>query len=170
MSTRSDYTNEEWDAIRRAPAEAVLAVEQSSSVGFLGRRKEHKAEERSFKDVVAQFGGIALIDALLAAREEEGRPIDALREGGVGALDTAVETAGTARRAIQAKGTREELEAYAGAILETAEAVARAATGKGDHSSVNDAERLILRRLADALGRPDYEPPTDHAFGLGSYE
>ena len=48
MSTREDYTTEEWEAIRRAPAESVIAIEQASASGPWARRQERKAAERGF--------------------------------------------------------------------------------------------------------------------------
>jgi hypothetical protein len=166
MSRRDDYTVDEWEAIRRAPAEAVVAIEQASASGFLGRRREHKAAERGLSAAVAAFSGLELIDEIVAARDEEGPLIDAIRSGNASMIDTAVETAAKARRAVEAKATRAELEAYVGAILDTAEAVALAAGESGAYGKITDAEALLLRRIAGALGRPDYEPPKDDWVGL----
>ncbi len=164
MSTRADYTVDEWEAIRRAPAEAVIAVEQASPSSFLGRRREHRAAERGLSVAVAQFSGLELVDAIVAARDEEGKLIDALRSGGESYLETALETARRARRAIEAKATRPEAEAYVTAVLETAEAVALASGERGERGSMSAGEALLLRRLADALGRPDYEAPQDDSL------
>ena len=161
MSTRVDYSSDEWEAIRRTPAEAVLAVEQASPSGFFGRRRERAAAQRGFADAIAHFSGLDLVDAIVAARDEEGPLIDSLRSGGESYLETAIETAGTARRAILVKGTRQELEAFVGSVLATAEAVALAGGSRGAPGRLSAAEVLLLRRLAVALGRPDYEPPTD---------
>jgi hypothetical protein len=161
MSKRDDYTVEEWEAIRRAPAESVIAIEQASPSGFWGKRRERKAAIRSFSDAIATTAGLELVDAIVAARDEEGRLIDALRSGGESYLDTAIETARTARRAISEKGTREEVEAFVGAVLAAAEAVALAGGERGGPGRLSAAEALLLRRLAGALGRPDYEPPSD---------
>jgi hypothetical protein len=162
MSTRSDYTADEWEMIRRAPAEAVLAIEQASPSTFLGRRRERKAAQRGFGAAIDQFSGLGLVDAIVAARDEEGQLLDALRAGGAPMIDSAVDTAGKARRAIEAKGTRPEVEAFAAAVLQTAEAVALASSERGETGKMSAAEALLLRRLAGALGRPDYEPPNEH--------
>ncbi len=161
MSTRADYTVEEWEAIRRTPAEAVVAVEQASHAGFMGRRRERKATEKSFKEAIAQFSGLGLIDAIVAAKDEEGRLIDALRATGEPLLDTVVETATKARRAMEAKASREEREAFVNTVLEAAEAVALATGERSDSSKVSKAEALLLSRIAAALGKPGYEPPQD---------
>jgi hypothetical protein len=169
MSTRTDYTVDEWEMIRRAPAEALIAIEQASPSSFLGRRRERKAEERGFGEVVKQFAGLGLIDAIVAARNEEGPLIEALRAGGESMIETAVDSAGKARRAIQAKGTRQELEAYTNAILQMAEAVAMASGERGEAEKVSAAEALLLRRIAGALGNTAYEAPKEHwtAFDPG---
>ena len=67
MSTRSDYTEDEWAAIRRTPAEAAIAMEQASPSGFLGSRRERKAQQRAFADAIASYAGIGLVDAIVAA-------------------------------------------------------------------------------------------------------
>jgi hypothetical protein len=161
MSTRTDYSAEEWDAIRRTPAEAVVAIEQSAKAGFMGRRRERKATEKSFKEAIAQFAGLGLIDAIVAARDEEGVLIDAIRASDEPLMDKVVETAARARRALDAKATREEREAYVNTVLEAAEAVALATGERGDDSKVSQAESLLLRRIAAGLGRAGYEPPQD---------
>ncbi len=159
MSTRTDYSVEEWEAIRRTPAEAVLAVEQASASGFLGRRRERKAIEKGFREVIAQFTGVELIDAIVAASEDEGHLVDALRAGDEPMIDAAVASARAARRAVDAKGKREEAEAFANAVIMTCERVAEASGERGENTTVSRAEALVLKRLGDALGLAGYEPP-----------
>lgn len=157
MSTRSDYTGDEWEAIRRTPAIAAIAMERASPSGFLGRRRERKAAERALTAIISAYAGIELVDALIAAAEEEGRLMDSLREGDQPLADEAIASAGPARRAIEAKGTREELEVYVNSILGVCEEVG-VADREPDGGDLSPAERLLLQRLAAALGRPDYVP------------
>jgi hypothetical protein len=157
MSTRSDYTDEEWEAVRRTPAEAAIAMEQASPSGFLGRRRERKAQERSFASAISTYAGTGLVDAIIEAAEEEGPLVDALRSAGTPVIDDAITHAAVARRAIQAKGTGDELEAYVKTVLGACEAIA-AADREGDVVALSTAEVLLLQRLAAALGRPDYTP------------
>jgi hypothetical protein len=158
MSKRTDYSADEWEAIRRAPAEAVVAIEQASPSHFLGRRREAKAARRSLADVISQFEDLELMADLIAARETEGALIDGLRAGGEPMIDQSVATASAAWAALRTRASREEREAYASAVLRLAESVADA-SGEGEAGKVSMAEMLQLRRLGDALGRPDYEPP-----------
>jgi hypothetical protein len=157
MSTRSDYTEEEWAAVRRTPAEAAIAMEQASPSGFFGRRRERKAEERGFAAVISTYAGMGLVDAIVAAAGDEGRLIDSLRATDRPLIDEAIESAAAARRAIEAKGTREELEAYVDSVLGICEEVAAADKERGE-GSLSGAEGLLLQRLATAFGRPDYTP------------
>ncbi len=165
MSARADYTAEEWQLIRRAPAEAVIAIEQASPSGFRGRRRERKAAATGFAAAISQFAGLGLVDALVAAQDDEGALVDALRSSGEPLIETAVETAGRARQIIETRGSREELEAFTATILGTCEAVARASGEHGEALNTSRAEAMLLRRLADALGRDDYEPPADPWMG-----
>ena len=157
MSTRSDYTDEEWTAVRRTPAEAAIAMEQASPSGFLGRRRERKAQERSFASALSIYAGLGLVDAVVEAAEEEGPLVAELRSAGTRVIDDAITHAGVARRAIQAKGTAEELDAYVRSVLGACEVIA-AADQEGDVVTLSTAEALLLQRLAAALGRPDYTP------------
>jgi len=157
MSTRSDYTDEEWTAVRRTPAEAAIAMEQAAPSGFLGRRRERKAQERSFASAISTYAGLGLVDAIIEAAEEEGPLVAALRSTGTSVIEDAITHAGVARRAIQAKGTGDELEAYVNTVLGACEVIA-AADREGDVTTLSTAEALLLQRLAAALGRPDYTP------------
>lgn len=157
MSTRSDYTDEEWAAIRQTPAMAAIAMERASPSGFLGRRRERKAQERGFAAVISAYAGIGLVDAIVAAAAEEGRLLDTLRETDRPLVDEAVASAAVARRTIAAKGSREELEAYQISVIGICEDVAVADQEAG-HGTLSPAEAILLQRLAEALGRPEYTP------------
>lgn len=169
MSTRDDYTVEEWELIRRAPAESVIAIEQASPSGFWGRRQERRAAVRSFADAIAQATGLELCDAIVSARDGEGALLDTLRASGESFIERAVETARGARRAVAAKGTRPELEAYVSAILAACEAVALASNEGDKGGKTSRAEALLLTRLAAALGRPTQEPPDSAWVGIPAW-
>jgi hypothetical protein len=96
MSRRTDYTDEEWNAIRRAPAEVVIAVEQSSPSGWYGRRSERKAATKGFAGVIEQFGSLELIADIVAERDAEAPLIDSLREGGESLIEAAIDDAAAA--------------------------------------------------------------------------
>jgi hypothetical protein len=157
MSTRSDYTDDEWTAIRRTPAEAAIAMERASPSGFLGRRRERKAQERSFASAVSRYAGLGLVDAIVEAAEEEGRLDAELRAADRPVIDDAITHAAIARRAIQAKGSAEELDAYVKSVIGACEVIA-AADREGDVVALSTAEALLLQRLAAALGHPHYTP------------
>lgn len=159
MSTRDDYTIDEWEAIRRAPSEAVLAVEQASPSGPLGSRRERMAADRGFLLALDDFADLELTGVLATTREEEGVLLTTLRSGGERFVERAPETAAAAARAIRAKGTPAELQAYANAIIATCEDVARASSESGARGGVSAAESALLTRLAAALGIDGYEAP-----------
>jgi hypothetical protein len=157
VSTRADYTPEEWTAIRETPAKAVVAMERASPSGFLGRRRERKAQERGFAAAISAYAGMGLVEALKAAAEEEGKLVDKLRAADRPVADEAITAAGAARRAIEARGSHEELEAFQISVIGACEEVALA-DQEGGPGEISQAEALLLQRLAQALGRPDYTP------------
>lgn len=157
MSTRADYTDQEWTAIRETPAMAAIAMERASPSGFFGRRRERKAQDRGFAAVMTAYAGIELVDAVVAAAEAEGRLLDKLRDDDRPFIDEAIANAAIARKAIAAKGSREELEAYQVSVIGVCEDVAVADQERGP-LSLSPAEGTLLQRLAGALGRPDYTP------------
>ncbi len=157
MSTRADYTDQEWAAIRGTPAMAALAMERASPSGFLGRRRERKAQERGFAAIMSVYAGIGLVDAIVEAADAEGRLLDELRKEERPFVDDAIASAAIASKAIKAKGSREELEAYQIGVIGVCEDVAVADQEAGP-GALSPAEATLLRRLAGALGRPDYEP------------
>ena len=157
MSTRADYTVDEWTAIRETPAMAAIAMERASPSGFFGRRRERKAQERGFAAIMSAYAGVGLVDSIVAAAEEEGRLLDKLRDDDRPYIDEALASAAIAGRAIKAKGSREELEAYQIGVIGICEDVA-VADQEGGSSSLSPGEATLLQRLAGALGRPDYTP------------
>lgn len=159
MSTRDDYTIEEWEAIRRAPSEAVLAIEQASPSGPLGSRRERITADRGFLQALDDFADLELTGVLAATREEEGVLLTTLRSGGERFVEQAPETVAAAARAIRAKGSPGELRAYANAIIATCEDVARASSEGGARGGISAAEATVLSQIALALGIDDYEAP-----------
>jgi hypothetical protein len=132
-------------------------MERASPSGFLGRRRERKAQERGFSAVMSAYAGVDLIDAIVEAAEAGGRLLDELRKDDRSFADDAIANAAIASKAIESKGSREELEAYRIGVIGICEDVAVADQEAGP-GVLSPAEATLLRRLAGALGRPDYEP------------
>jgi hypothetical protein len=157
MSTRDDYTSDEWTAIRETPAMAAIAMERASPSGLLGRRRERKAQERGFAAIISAYAGMGLVDAIVSAATEEGPLVRKLRAADRPLADDAIAGAAAARRAIEAHGSSDELEAYQIGVIGVCEAIAVADHEDGP-ATIGRAEAILLQRIAEALGRPDYSP------------
>lgn len=160
MSTKTDFTDEEWTLLLRTPALAGIAVVTVSPSGPIGVFKELASMGKwilaAGENAPAGTLVAAIVEDIRAIAErrvpapaDEKIPPDQLK-GRV--LANLKEAAGI----LSAKATPTETEAYKQWILDVAANIARAAKegtvfGFGG-TLVNDAERGILREVAEALG------------------
>jgi hypothetical protein len=162
MTTKADYTVEEWAVLRKGLVAGEEAVRAASPSGWFGRRKESRALEREWKSILERYGHTALAQDLIGA--EGHAPVESvkLEEGQVGPfIDASVEACRAAAAVIAAKADPLDGEIYADVAIELAETAALAHQERGADQQVARAEAIVLRRVAHAFGRTDYEPPTD---------
>jgi hypothetical protein len=161
MSTKTDFTLEEWETIRNAPYLAAAAVMVAGRSGIFGSIKEAFVTAQTFYESAASES--SLIKALstedevrlsqefvsdqLSFREAAQAP-EKLRS-------LAVEKCQTAVGLLKQKGGAGEAESYKHWVMDIAEKVAHAAKegaffGLGGER-VSDAEKVVLTDLAAAL-------------------
>ena len=137
MAGKADFTEEEWEQLRKGATGAGLLVSVS---------------DRSFLDSLKEASSFAKY--LLGSRESESQLVRELASEhgtGFGAVATPSEVDAAADEALQAAVATlrakapDELESYRAFVLELAEAVGRAAKG-GDA-----AEAAALERVKAAL-------------------
>jgi hypothetical protein len=160
MSTKTDFTPEEWETIRNAPYLAAAAVMVAGRSGILGSFKEAFVTAQTFYESASSES--PLIKALsaqdevklsqefvsnqLSFREADQAP-EKLRS-------LAVETCQAAIGLLNQKGGAGETESYKRWVMDIAEKVANAAKegaffGLGGER-VSDAEKVVLTDLAAA--------------------
>jgi hypothetical protein len=137
MAGKDDFTEEEWDALRKGATGAGLLVSVS---------------DRSFLDSLKEASSFAKY--LLGSRESDSQLVRELASEhgtGFGAVATPSEVNAAADEALQAAVATlrakapDEVDSYRAFVLELAEAVGRAAKG-GD-----EAEAAAIERVKAAL-------------------
>ena len=163
---RTDFTDEEWAVLRRGLVAGEEAVRAAGPSGWFGRFKESRALKREWKSVEERYGHTALAQSLLA--EEGGSPIASVRieEGKAEDFITgAVASCRAAAAVLTAKVDAHDAEVYVDVAMELAETAALADREKGSDQKVSRGEGIILRRIAEAFGRTEYEAPSFGELG-----
>jgi len=163
MTTKADYTAEEWAIIRRGLVAGEEAVRAASPSGWYGRHKESRALKREWKTILEHYGHTALAQDLVGADGEAPIASIQLEEGQAGPfIDASIEACKAAATVIASKADPRDADVYANVAMELAETAALAHAGSDDQTA--HAEALVLRRIASAFRIADYEPPS----GAGS--
>ena len=146
MSTKADYTEEQWRSILEAPTSAGLLVITASRGGTF---RETFSMAKAYTEARPQHGASALLDDVVASNPKvdrhAGSPAE-LEERGLGNIRDAV-------AAIQGKGDEQELDEYRRFVVGLAERVAHAHREGG--VEVSDAERAAIEKIQAALGAAD---------------
>jgi hypothetical protein len=159
MTTKADYTPEEWELLRKAPlmmAAAVIVSDLSGSVGVareflsMAQAVEETGQQDDTNELVAAL--VADLQAPQAARTEEAEDITDLAETRAKALAESREIAALLAR----KTTLEEAKGFKRWMLSIARRVSEAAREGGvlgvGAKLVSEKETAMLRELADELG------------------
>jgi hypothetical protein len=143
MSTKADYTDEEWKTILEAPTSAGLIVITASRGGTF---RETFSMAKAYAEARQQHGASALLDEIVASNPKvdrhAGSPAEIEMKG--------LEYLGDAVAAIGRKGTEQEVDEYRRFVVGLAERVAHAHREGG--VEVSDAERAALEKIQGALG------------------
>jgi hypothetical protein len=150
MTTRSDFTEQEWDLLREGPPTAGLITLTAAHGGTF---RESLAIGKAYAAAHEHPGESELVDALVAAKPKVDHTRyhspEELREHGLQHLRDAVDL-------LRHKATPDELDGYRRLVLGLAEAVAGAHSEGG--ASISDPERRALGEIAESLGASSYAP------------
>jgi hypothetical protein len=146
MTTKADFTDEEWELVLEGPPVAGVIVSTAERGGSF---REAFSIGKAYTEARKQHGASELLDEIVSAKPEVDRSrfssFEELKAHGLGKLLEAVTL-------IEQKATPEEVSAYKGFVLAVAERVADAKTEEGDQPAT-ESERAAIAEIAGALGR-----------------
>lgn len=159
MTSKADYTEDEWKALRRATTVAGFAVSLADPGGPIELSKESLAAMRA-------AGAPPSDDELLVAVSQDALAQQQQRHNVIGELDLkaatvreqVVEELGRVNAILEATATPEEAAAFREWILQAAQASAEAAKEGGflgiGAVRVSEGEQAMLATLREVLGLP----------------
>jgi len=142
MTGKSAFTEQEWDLLREAPANAGLLVVTADGGGTF---RETYALAKAYADARKEHGASEFLDELVAAGPKRGpraHSNEELHDQALGELRDAADL-------LRAKATPEELESYRKFVLALAERVAEAHKEGGQ--AVSERERAVLGEIEASL-------------------
>ncbi|HEY4896016.1 MAG TPA: hypothetical protein VII01_07990 [Solirubrobacteraceae bacterium] len=147
MTTKADFTPQEWDLVLEGPPSAGMIVITAQRGGTL---RETVSMAKAYVEARQHHGESELLDEIVAVKPE----IDHTRYGSLEQLKE--HCLGHLREAVallDGKATPQELDEYKRFIINLAEKVARAhrESGHGEEP-VSDTERAAIAAIAGALG------------------
>ena len=150
MSTKADYTEDEWKTIIEAPTSAGMIVITASRGGTF---RETFSMAKAYTEARKQHGASALLDDVVSTNPKvdrhTGSPAE-LETRGLGHLRDAVALIG-------AKGSPEEVDEYRRFVVGLAERVAHAHREGG--VEVSDTEQAAINQIEEALGGSGGDAP-----------
>ena len=147
MTTKTDFTDEEWELVLEGPTSAGMIVITAQRGGTF---RETVSMAKAYAEARQQHGQSELLDGIVAAKPEIDRTRssspDELKERALGQIRDAVALLG-------GKATPQELDEYRRFVVTLAEKVARAhrESGRGE-DPISDAEQAAIDAITQALG------------------
>jgi hypothetical protein len=157
MSTKSDYTDEEWAALLRAPIVAGMAISIADPGGPIEVSKELMATLRTAMAPQSQDPLVTAVSHEVAALAEDRKnPAGDFKPRGPAPGDQILDEMTRVRQILVAKATPEEAKAFGTWLMTVAQETADREKEGGflgiGGEQVSDREREMLSRLRTALG------------------
>jgi hypothetical protein len=159
MTTKADFTDEEWARLERAPFVAGMAISMADPGGPIEALKETMATVKTVTEVAQSGGRSALVDEIaksIAARvKQRDNPLKDFRPKGAMAGEEILSELRDVNASVKQKATPEEVEDFRKWLLEAAQRAAEAAKEGGfmgfRAEVVSQGEQQMLDKLAEAL-------------------
>jgi hypothetical protein len=146
MTSKADFTAEEWKLILEAPPSAGMIVVTAQRGGSF---RETVAMAKSYVEARQQHGNSQLLDDIVAAKPERdhthAHSPEELKQHGLQLLRQSVAL-------LQSKATSEEVEEYRRFIVTLSQHVAAAHREHGH--DVSESEQAAIDDIAEALHSP----------------
>jgi hypothetical protein len=160
MATKTDFTTDEWNQIRRAPFMAALAVVAASPSGPFGLIKEMFAVSKMLAEVKTQGASNDLVKALVSELEtgarEQSAPAELQGKSPEQVKSLAIESLERITALIDKKASAEEVQGFKQWLIAVAHRVAEAAKEGGflgfGGTQISDQEAATIKALSTALG------------------
>jgi hypothetical protein len=162
MTSRADFSEEEWTRLKRAPFVAGMAISLADPGGPIELVKETAATLKTVRDVAESGGRGELVDAIardvVGEARERKNPLHDFKPKGALAGQEILEELAEVNRIVTAKATAEEASAYREWLQTAAQEAANAAKEGGflgfHAERVSEGEQRMLDKLAEALAAP----------------
>ena len=144
MTTKTDFTEQEWKAVLEGPPSAGMIVVTASKGGTF---RETFAIGKAYAEARKQHGASQLLDEIVSAKPEMDHTryssIEELKQHGLQHLRDAIEV-------LQRKATPDEVQDYRHFVLAVADRVASA--HREDGMTVSGPEQAAIDEITAALG------------------
>jgi hypothetical protein len=159
MTTKADFTDEEWARLERAPFVAGLAISLADPGGPIEAVKESMAALKTVTEAAQSGGQGDLVDALAKSVSEKAQhrqnPLADFKPRGALAGEEILEELRAANALVTEKATPEEAAGYREWLLTAAKRAAEAAKEGGflgfKAERVSEGEQKMLDKLGEVL-------------------
>jgi hypothetical protein len=156
MTTKADFTEEEWERLKRAPLVAGMAISLADPGGPIEAVKESMAALRAVAEGAGADGGPELIGEIAKdVTEKRENPLGDFKPRGAMAGQEILEELKAANELAKQKATPEEAAAYREWLLNAAKRAAEAAKEGGflgfKAERVSEGEQQMLDKLEAEL-------------------
>jgi hypothetical protein len=157
MTTKTDYTDEEWATLTRAPIVAGMAISLADPGGPIEVTKELLATLRAVTNPTTEAELVASISQEVGAMAQQRKnPAGDFKPKGPMAGQQILDEVRTAAEIVRSKAPAEEADAFRDWLMAVAQQAADAAKEGGflgfGAEQVSAGEREMLTRLGEALG------------------
>jgi hypothetical protein len=146
MTTKADFSAEEWTTVSEGPPTAGLVVVMASHGGTF---RETVAMAKAYAEARSQHGASELLDEIVSAKPKVDHTryhsYAELKDHGLGVLRQAMTV-------LSGKATAQEIDDYRSFVLALAKRVAEAHKEHGE--AVSPEEKVALQDLEGALAPP----------------
>ena len=161
MTTKADFTDEEWARLERAPIVAGMAISLADPGGPIEAVKESMATIKTLTEAAQSGGRGELVDAVaksVAERRELKSLLGDFKPRGALAGEEILEEIRGVNALVNQKATSDEAAAFGEWLLSAAKRTAEAAKEGGflgfNAQRVSEGEQHMLDKLTEALAPP----------------
>jgi hypothetical protein len=159
MTTRADFTEEEWARLGRAPLVAGMAITLADPGGPIEALKESRAALKTVQEAAENSSHGDFVQAIAADVAERARrrrnPLAGFRPRGARAGEEILDELRAVNALLVAKATPEEVGAFRWWLREAAQRTAKAAKEGGflgfNAELVSEREQQMLERLGEVF-------------------